>query len=120
MAMTNHEKRSGGALTTRQRAEDMVRIMIQANTESYYAYFLNQLDEAVSVAVREACEKLVDRHGDIVVDILIEAKDEGIKKGFASARKKAAGIAEELCWKNHGDDDCLKIAERIRAMEADK
>jgi hypothetical protein len=41
----------------------------------------------------------------------------GFQKGFNAAKEKAAGIAAELCWKQSEDDNCLKIAERIREME---
>jgi len=40
--------------------------------------------------------------------------------GFAVAREKAVQIAGELEWKDFGDDNCLEITERIRAMEMNK
>ena len=65
---------------------------------------------------------------DAIADQIRQAVEEAYRKGFSDcnmtntsqwneAIERAAKVAEELCWKDHGDDNCLKISGDIKSLK---
>ena len=96
-------------MNNRERAEKIVRIFMgyeKSSDKSFYDQVVVVLDEAV----REAW-------GQDDLDHFRRVQKQGFREGFAAAREKAAGIADDE-ETDMGMGIPNKIAERIRAMSA--
>lgn len=99
-------------MTNQERAEKIIKGQPLGTTLDQAVKFCQeQLDEAVL----EAVNKCVIINLKTAEESLAEGLKDGYISGFKDAREQAAGICDD-----HWSTPNSEIAERIRAMEADK
>lgn len=104
-----------------EQSEPVVKLRI-FEAVSEYADALKDREMAYEKELKMRVEKAVREAKDARAEFFgcKEAHEKSFNEGFAAAREKAAGIADRWANKLMAGNNSRKIAERIRAMEADK
>lgn len=68
------------------------------------------------IAIPLAAYNIPEKGYLVFIDMVEAVISEALKEERAKVWEEAAKIASALCWKDHGDDDCLYITDKLRQL----